>query len=214
MADTSKIIAALHKKYPDPRISLRFSNPLELLVATMLSAQCTDARVNEVTKALFKKYKLAKDYAHADPHVFEEQIRSTGFYKNKAKAIINCCRKLVADFQGKVPDNLDALTSLPGVGRKTANMVLGNAFAQASIAVDTHVLRVSNRLGLAHASQADKVEEELMQQIPRNEWTAVANALILHGRSTCTAKKPQCGACNLYALCAWPEKSRYALTSP
>lgn len=213
MVDANKIIAVLHKRYPDPKIALRFSNPLELLVATILSAQCTDARVNEVTKTLFKKYKSAKDYAQAEPHIFEEEIRSTGFYKNKAKAIINCCRKLVTDFHGKVPDSLAELTTLPGVGRKTANMVLGNAFAEAAIAVDTHVLRVSNRLGLAHATQAEKVEESLMELIPRNEWTELGNALILHGRETCTAKKPNCSACALYALCAWPEKSRYAATS-
>lgn len=214
MVDAKRIIAALLKKYPNPRVALRFSGPLELLIATILSAQCTDARVNEVTKTLFKKYRSAKDYAQADLPAFEEEIRSTGFYKNKAKAIITCCKKLVADFQGKVPDSLEALTTLPGVGRKTANMVLGNAFAQAAIAVDTHVLRVSNRLGLAHAAKADKVEEELMRQIPRDQWTAVANALILHGRDTCTAKKPSCGACVLYAPCSWPEKSRYAGSPP
>ena len=214
MVDAKKIVAALHKQYPAPGIALRFSNPLELLVATMLSAQCTDARVNEVTKTLFKKYRSAQDYAQAELRVFEQEIRTTGFYKNKAKAIIHCCQKLVVDFHGKVPDSVEALTSLPGVGRKTANMVLGNAFAQAAIAVDTHVLRVSNRLGLAHAARADKVEEELMKQIPRSRWTAVANALILHGRNTCTAKQPKCGACVLYALCAWPDKTRYAAAPP
>jgi endonuclease-3 len=214
MVDANKIIAVLHKKYPDPKIALRFSNPLELLVATILSAQCTDARVNEVTKTLFKKYRSAQDYAQAELHAFEEEIRSTGFYKNKAKAIINCCRKLVADFHGMVPDSLGALTTLPGVGRKTANMVLGNAYGQAVVAVDTHVLRVSNRLGLAHAGRADKVEEELMRQIPRSQWTAVGNALILHFPDTCTAKKPKCGACVLYAGCAWPDKSRYAGSPP
>jgi endonuclease-3 len=210
MTDVKKIIAALARKYPNPKMALHFSNPLELLVATILSAQCTDARVNEVTRALFRKYRSAKAYAQADVHSFEEEIRSTGFYKNKAKAVINCCRKLVADFQGKVPDNIDALTVLPGVGRKTANVVLGNAFAQPAVAVDTHVLRVSRRLGLARATRPEKVEQELMQQIPRSRWTAVSNALILHGRETCTAKRPGCGGCMLYALCAWPEKARYA----
>lgn len=213
MADASKIVARLLKEYPDPGIALRFSNALELLVATILSAQCTDARVNAVTKHLFKKYKSAKDYARADLRLFEQEIRSTGFYKNKAKAIIDCCRKLVADFQGKVPDSLEALTTLPGVGRKTANMVLGNAFARAAIAVDTHVLRVSHRLGLTHAKQAEKVEEDLMKQIPRSKWTTVGNAMILHGRETCTAKNPRCGACVLNALCGWTEKSRYLVTA-
>ena len=127
-----------------------------------------------------------------------------------ARAIIDCCKKLVADFHGKVPDSVEELTTLPGVGRKTANMVLGNAFAQAAIAVDTHVLRVSNRLGLAHAARPDQVEEELKKQIPRNMWTTVGNALILHGRETCTAKRPKCGVCALKALCSWPDKTRYA----
>jgi endonuclease-3 len=210
MADAKKIIAALARKYPDPKMALHFSTPLELLVATILSAQCTDARVNEVTRTLFRKYRSAKAYAQADLHTFEDEIRSTGFYKNKAKAVINCCRKLLADFRGRVPDSIEALTALPGVGRKTANVVLGNAFAQPAIAVDTHVLRVSRRLGLAHATRADKVEQELMRQIPRNKWTAVSNALILHGRETCAAKQPRCGACRLYALCDWPEKTKYA----
>jgi endonuclease-3 len=214
MVDPNKIVAALHKRYPHPEIALQFSNPLELLIATVLSAQCTDARVNEVTKDLFKKYKSARGYAQADPEVLEQEIRSTGFYKNKTKAIINCCKKLVADFHGKVPDNIEELTTLPGVGRKTANMVLANAFDQAAIAVDTHVLRVSNRLGLAHATQADKVEEELMKQIPRSRWTDVANALILHGRDTCTAKQPKCNVCVLYTLCAWADKKRYAAALP
>lgn len=214
MVDADKIVAALHKCYPRPEIALRFSNPLELLIATILSAQCTDARVNEITKDLFKKYKSARGYAQADLQVLEQEIHSTGFYKHKAKAIINCCKKLAADFHGKVPDNIEALTALPGVGRKTANMVLANAFGHAAIAVDTHVLRVSNRLGLARAATADKVEEELMKQIPRRRWTAVGNALILHGRDTCTAKQPKCGDCALYALCTWPDKARYAAASP
>jgi endonuclease III len=210
MTDARKIIGALARKYPNPKMALHFSNPLQLLVATILSAQCTDARVNEVTRTLFRKYRSAKAYAQTDLHSFEEEIRSTGFYKNKAKAVINCCRKLVADFHGKVPDNIEALTALPGVGRKTANVVLGNAFGQPAIAVDTHVLRVSRRLGLAQANSAEKVEEELMRQIPRSKWTAVSNALILHGRETCAARRPRCGRCVLYALCEWPEKSRYA----
>ena len=209
MADAKKIVAALARKYPDARIALHFSKPLELLVATILSAQCTDERVNDVTKSLFRKYRSATAYAQADLHTFEQEVRSTGFYKNKAKAVINCCRKLVTDFRGKVPDTLDALVTLPGVGRKTANMVLGNAFGTPAIAVDTHVLRVSNRLGLARANLANKVEEELMQQIPRNKWTVTSNALILHGRQVCTARKPRCGECVLYALCAWPDKASY-----
>ncbi|HET9702057.1 MAG TPA: endonuclease III, partial [Burkholderiales bacterium] len=158
MADPRKIIGLLAKTWPEPKLALHYSSPLELLVAVILSAQCTDARVNEVTGTLFRKYRSAKDYADADPATFEEEIRSTGFYRNKAKAVMGCCRKLVEDFGGKVPRMLEELTSLPGVGRKTANMVLGNAFGIPGIAVDTHVLRVSNRLGLASSDDPEEVE--------------------------------------------------------
>src|SRR5512139_1925684 len=167
MADARRITALLLGKYPEPRLALHFGNPLELLIAVILSAQCTDARVNEVTAALFRKYRKAQDYATADPAVLEEQIRSTGFYKNKTRSVIACCRKLAADFNGEVPRTLAELTTLPGVGRKTANMVLGNAFGVQAISVDTHVLRVSNRLGLAHSGDPGKVEAELMGQVAR-----------------------------------------------
>lgn len=207
MADAKRITGLLFKKYQDPKIALNFSNPLELLVATILSAQCTDVRVNEVTKALFKKYRTAKDYANADLKAFEEEIRPTGFYKNKAKMIIGCCQKLLQDFNGKVPSTREELTILPGVGRKTANVILGSAFGKQAIAVDTHVLRVSNRLGIAHSDNPDRVEEELMMQIPENKWTAFNLALILHGRETCIAKKPKCSECVLYNECEWPEKT-------
>ncbi len=206
MADAKKITALLLKKYPDPHIALNFSNPLELLVATILSAQCTDLRVNEVTKDLFKKYKKAADYAGTRPETFEAEIRPTGFYKNKAKMIINCCRKLVADFKGKVPSTIEELTTLPGVGRKTANVILGNAFGKQAMAVDTHVLRVSNRLGIAHSKNPDKVEEELLRQLPEHTLTKVNRALILHGRETCSARKPKCMACVLFKECDWPDK--------
>ncbi len=201
-----KITTLLLKKYPDPRLALSFQNPLELLVATILSAQCTDARVNEVTRSLFKKYRKAEDYANANVRTFEKEIRSTGFYKNKARAVINCCKKLVDEFNGKVPADVDALITLPGVGRKTANMVLGNAFNEQAIAVDTHVLRVTNRLGLADSKNTDKVEQTLMEQVPRNKWTVFGNAAILHGRETCTARKPHCCECILYRVCEWEEK--------
>ncbi|MBI5664695.1 MAG: endonuclease III [Nitrospirae bacterium] len=187
-------------------IALNFSNPLELLVATILSARCTDKKVNEVSPGLFKKYKTAGDYAGADIRTFESEIRPTGFYKNKAKMIINCCRKLVSDFKGKVPATLEELTTLPGVGRKTANVILGSAFNKQTIAVDTHVLRVSNRLGIAHSDNPDKVEEELTGQLPEKLLTSFNLALILHGRETCTAQRPKCPVCVVYRECEWPEK--------
>ncbi len=208
MADAKKITARLFKQHPRPRLALGYFSPLELLVATILSAQCTDARVNEVTQGLFKKYRTARHYADANPRTFEAEIKPTGFYRNKARMIINCCNKLVADFGGKVPDTLEELITLPGVGRKTANMVLGNAFGkQEGIAVDTHVLRVSNRLGLASTEDPQEVERVLMKHIPKNRWTAFSNAMILHGREVCTARRPRCGECLLFDECEWPEKT-------
>ncbi len=205
---TRKLLA----HYPEPKLALHYSSPLELLLAVILSAQCTDARVNEVTAHLFKRYRTAADYAKADPAALEEELRPTGFYRNKAKAVIGCCRKLVEEYGGRVPDTLEALVTLPGVGRKTANMVLGNAFGTPGIAVDTHVLRVSNRLGLVASDDAEEVERQLMALVPRAQWTAFSNAMILHGRETCTAKAPKCLACVLYAECAWPQKLPRAAT--
>jgi endonuclease-3 len=206
MADAGKITALLLKKYPEPKLALHYRNPLELLIAVMLSAQCTDARVNEVTATLFQTYRKAEDYAAANPAVLEEEIRSTGFYKNKTRSVIACCQKLVADFHGEVPQTLEELTTLPGVGRKTANMVLGNVFGVPAIAVDTHVLRVSNRLGLAHSDDPQAVEEVLMRQVAKDKWTAFGNAMILHGRETCIARRPHCPECVLRAVCEWPDK--------
>jgi endonuclease III len=207
---SDRLLGLLDKAYPDAGLALNFSNPLELLVAVILSAQCTDARVNEVTQMLFRKYRSARDYAKADPVIFEQEIRSTGFYRNKAKLVMGCCEKLVKDFGGNVPASLEALTRLPGVGRKTANMVLGNAFGVPGIAVDTHVLRVSNRLGLADSGDPEKVEAALNHQIPQARWTFLSNALILHGRQVCTAKKPLCGRCLLFSVCEWPDKGDWA----
>jgi endonuclease-3 len=207
MADAKKITALLLKQYPEPKLALHYRNPMELLIVVILSAQCTDARVNEVTATLFRKYKKAKDFAMADPAVLEEEIRPTGFYKNKTKSVIACCKKLVEDFHGEVPQTLDELTTLPGVGRKTANMVLGNAFGIPGIAVDTHVLRVSNRLGLAHSDDAQEVETVLMREVAKDKWTGFSNAMILHGRETCTARKPRCSECVLHAVCEWPDKT-------
>lgn len=206
MANAKKIAALLLKKYPNPKIALNFFNPLELLVATILSARCTDVKVNEVTAGLFKKYRTAGDYAKADIKIFETEIRPTGFYKNKAKMVINCCKKIISDFKGKVPATLEELTTLPGVGRKTANVVLSGAFNKQAIAVDTHVLRVSKRLGIANSENPDRVEGELTAQLPEKILTAFNLALILHGRETCTASKPKCPECVLYRECEWPEK--------
>jgi endonuclease-3 len=210
MANAKKIVNLLLKKYPSPRIALHFKNPLELLVATILSAQCTDVRVNMVTPALFKKYKTAADFANADLKELEEEIKSTGFYRNKAKAIINCCKMLQQNYGSSVPSTIEELVKLPGVGRKTANVILGGAFGKQAIAVDTHVLRVSNRLGLAHSKAPDKVEAELNQQIEKSKWTRVNHALILHGRETCGARRPHCERCVLFEECEWPSKTEYA----
>lgn len=200
----------LSKKYPRPRLALNFTTPLELLVAVILSAQCTDARVNEVTATLFKKYKTARDYAGARLSALEKEIRSTGFYKNKARAVVKCCTVLAERYNGRVPDDFEALTALPGVGRKTANMVLGNAFDKPAIAVDTHVLRVSNRLGLVAARDPAAAEEALNRLVPRRRRTEFTNAMILHGRQTCTARRPRCCECVLYTPCEWPEKPQCA----
>jgi endonuclease-3 len=207
MADAKEIARLLLKKYPDPQIALRFNNPLELLVATILSAQCTDVKVNEVTKGLFSKYRTAEAYAGAKLPVFEKEIKPTGFYKNKAKMIIKCCNQIVSEFNGKVPDTIEELTRLAGVGRKTANIILGSAFGKQTMAVDTHVLRVSNRLGIAHSKDPDRVEEELVAQLPGKKLTVINLALILHGRQTCKAKKPLCPECLLYKECEWPDKT-------
>lgn len=209
MANAKKITELLLKKYPDPKIALYFSSPLELLVATILSAQCTDVRVNEVTKKLFKKYRTLKDYADADIKTFEEEIKPTGFFRNKAKSIINCCKMILKEFNGIVPSTLKDLIKMPGIGRKTANVILGGAFGKQTIAVDTHVLRLSNRLGLAHSDNPDKVEETLNKQVPKDKWTKFNLALILHGRETCAARKPKCGRCVLFNECGWNLKSEY-----
>ncbi len=201
-----KVVAKLLSRYPEPKLALEYSNAFQLLIAVILSAQCTDARVNEVTRQLFRKYRKAADFAAAEPAALEEDVRPTGFYRNKAKAVMGCCRKLVEEFGGKVPDTLEALVSLPGVGRKTANMVLGNAYGKPGIAVDTHVLRVSNRLGLVASDDPEDVEKRLMELIPRAQWTLFSNAMILHGRETCTAKRPKCLECVVYAECVWPQK--------
>lgn len=197
---------ALKKIYPDAKISLDFTNPLELLVATILSAQCTDERVNKVTKGLFKKYRAAVDYANATPEGLEEDIHSTGFYKNKAKAIRNCCSALVERHGGDVPSTMEELTALSGVGRKTANVILGNAYAIPGVVVDTHVGRVSRRLGLTKEDDPEKVERDLMAVLPKKEWVSFSHRVIHFGRQTCKAQKPLCGACPIFKQCPWEGK--------
>lgn len=198
----AKMLALLKKEYPHAKIALRFSNPLELLVATILSAQCTDERVNIVTKSLFKRYQEADGYAKADIKTFEQEIRPTGFYRNKAKSIIAAAQKILQDFGGTVPDSMDELTGLPGVARKTANIVLFNGFGKVEgIAVDTHVRRLSQRLGLSKNDNPVKIEQDLMKLLDREEWGKFSYILIDHGRQICTAKKPKCPECVLHNLC-------------
>lgn len=205
-ARIEEILRQLEKAYPDAAIELHFKNPLELLVATILAAQCTDKRVNEVTKDLFQKYRTPKDYANADLKTFEGEIRPTGFYKSKAKNIKACCGDIVEKFGGEVPSEQDDLVSLPGVGRKTANVVLGNAFSQQAIAVDTHVLRVARRLDFSIAKNPDVVEADLCKLFPKNKWTKLTHVLTIHGRRTCMAKKPLCPQCPVVDLCYSEDK--------
>ena len=200
--NVAAIISLLKKEYPGVKIALVHSNPLELLIATILSAQCTDRQVNEVTKTLFKKYRLPDDYINVPQEELEKDIYSTGFYRNKAKNIKKLSEILVNDFGGKVPDTMEELLTLPGVARKTANIVLSAAFGKIEgIAVDTHVKRLSARLGLTKNTDPDKIEKDLMRIIPRDEWAVFTLLLILHGRKICTAKKPLCGECVLNRLC-------------
>lgn len=197
-----RIIKLLKKEYPSANIALNFSNSLELLIATILSAQCTDERTNKVTSDLFKKYRTVKDYVNADLKIFEENIRRTGFYRNKAKNIIAACEKIIKEFNGKVPQKMEDLTTLPGVGRKTANIVLTFAFGKIEgIAVDTHVKRLSQRLGLSKNSNPEKIEQDLMKIIHQKYWGEFSSLIIEHGRRVCSAKKPLCPRCVLKHTC-------------
>ena len=195
------MIKILEKAYPDAKTALHYKNPLELLVATVLSAQCTDERVNKVTQDLFKKYQSAEDYAKVDLSELEKDVRPTGFYRNKAKAIKNFCTDLAEKYKGQVPANLDTLVSLKGIGRKTANLVLGEAFGIPGIVVDTHVLRISQRIGLTKQNDPVKVEFDLVKIVPKVKWTRFSNLLILHGRAVCTARKPRHEDCKIVDLC-------------
>ena len=195
------MIGILERVYPDAKTALHHKNPLELLVATVLSAQCTDERVNKVTRDLFKKYRSAGDYARVDLSELEEDVRPTGFYRNKAKAIKGFCTDLTEKYKGQVPATLDDLVSLKGIGRKTANLVLGEAFGIPGIVVDTHVLRLSQRIGLTKKKDPVKVEFELMEIVPKVKWTRFSNLLIFHGRAVCTARKPRHEVCKIVDLC-------------
>ena len=201
-ARTEKIIAELKTAFPDARCSLDYDTPLQLLIATILSAQCTDERVNAVTKELFQVYATAESFAEAPQAEIEDLIRSTGFFRNKAKSIRACCRALVDHHGGRVPDSMESLTALAGVGRKTANVVLGNAFGkEEGVVVDTHVGRISNHLRLTRQKDPVKVEQDLMKVVPRDEWTLFSHLLIRHGRKTCRARKPDCASCPVSAEC-------------
>ena len=195
------VLQILDALYPTPDTALVHDSPLQLLVATILSAQCTDKRVNMVTPALFARYKSAHDFAAADLRELEGYVKTTGFYRNKANNVRECCRRLVADHGGEVPGTLEELVALPGVGRKTANVVLGNAFDTPGITVDTHVGRLSRRLGWTRHTDPVKVEHVLMKLWPRDRWTVASHQLILHGRAVCHARKPRCGACALNPHC-------------
>jgi len=201
-ASATEVTARLKAEYPDARTELDWSNPLELLVATILSAQTTDVQVNRVTEDLFVKYRSAEDYADAAPEDLAEDIRPTGFYRNKARSLQGMARALVEEHGGEVPSTMTELVALPGVGRKTANVVLGNAFgANEGIVVDTHVRRVSGRLGLTRNQDPVKIEQDLMGSVPEEDWTIFSHLLILHGRRTCKARKPDCPNCILNDIC-------------
>ena len=197
-----KVIELLEREYSDADIALEYTNPLQLLIATILSAQATDSQINAITPKLFKKYKTAEDYANADLTELEQYIKSSGFYHNKAKNIKNCCKKLVEKFHSKVPKTMTELLELPGVGRKTANIVLANAFdIIEGVAVDTHVGRLTQRLGLSESGDPKKIEADLMKIVPKDKWMRITDLLIFHGRKICTAKKPNCAGCVLNKIC-------------
>ena len=197
-----KVIELLEREHSDAKIALRYTNPLELLVATILSAQCTDERVNMVTKPLFKKYTKAEDYANADLKELEQDIKSTGFYRNKSKNLKKCCQLLVEKYNSQVPKTMEELMELPGVARKTANIVLSNAYGViAGVVVDTHVRRLAQRLGLSGNDDPNKIEKDLMRIVPKDKWMRTTDLLIFHGRRVCTAKRPNCAACVLNKFC-------------
>jgi len=199
---TRKIIAKLRKAYPDAHCSLIHNSPFELLIATILSAQCTDERVNIVTADLFRKYRSCEDYINVAPSELEQDIHSTGFFRNKTKSIQGACKKMIEEHGGQVPNEVEKLLGLPGVARKTANVVLGNAFGIASgVVVDTHVARLSQLLGLTREKQPEKIERDLMALVPKKDWVDFSHLLIYHGRQVCKARRPECGKCVIEPLC-------------
>lgn len=200
------IFSELSILYPDAKCSLDFTNSLDLLVATQLAAQCTDARVNIVTKDLFKKYRTVEDYAAADLTELEQDIKSTGFFRNKAKNIKGCCMKLLMDYGGRIPDNMDALLTLPGVGRKTANVLLSTVFDKPGIIVDTHCTRLAGRLGLTKSTNPIIIEKDLMKIIPEKEWAYFSHYLVYHGRAICQARNPKCEICSILSYCDYGRK--------
>ena len=203
-----KIVARLEKTYPDAKCALKHDNAFQLLVATILSAQCTDVRVNMVTPGLFQKYPTPKDFAALRQEVLEADIHSTGFFRNKAKSIIGAAQRIVKEYRGRMPDTMEELLTLPGVARKTANVVLGTAFGKATgVVVDTHVNRISHRLGLSGEKTPDKIEQDLMRQIPQKKWVDFAHMMIFHGRQRCIARRPKCSTCSLEDLCDSKDKT-------
>ena len=202
------VLTKLDRAYPDAKCALDFTKPLELLVATILAAQCTDERVNQVTPALFRKYRTAADYARANPATLEDEIRSTGFFRAKTRSILGMAQALVDRHGGEVPRTRDELTALPGVGLKTANVILGNAFNEPAIAVDTHVFRISQRLGFAKGDDPDKIHDQLTEVLPKARWTHACHLIQAHGRRICMARKPDCPVCPVRALCPWPGKTK------
>ena len=207
-ARARKILRALARAYPDAKIALDFKTPFQLLVATILSAQCTDERVNMVTPGLFRTYPTARQLASAEPARLEQEIRSTGFFRAKTRSLLGMAQALVERHSGEVPRAREALTALPGVGLKTANVVIGNAFEGDALAVDTHVFRVSQRLGLARGDDPDDIHDQLVQILPRGQLTQATHLFIVHGRRTCTARAPACPVCPVRTLCPWPHKTR------
>jgi endonuclease-3 len=207
-ARARKILKGLQRAYPDAKIALNFANPYQLLVATILSAQCTDERVNMVTPALFRHYPSARELARARPTTLEGEIKSTGFFRAKTRSLLGMAQAVVERHGGEIPREREALVELPGVGLKTANVVIGNAFGGDALAVDTHVFRVSQRLGLARSDDAEEIHDQLVTVLPRGSLTQATHLLIIHGRRTCLARKPLCPGCPVRALCPWPDKTR------
>ncbi|MBI3782555.1 MAG: endonuclease III [Deltaproteobacteria bacterium] len=204
----AKVLLRLQRSYPDAKLALHFSSPLELLISLILAAQCTDEKVNEVTRTIvFKKYRKPEDYVRVPVEELEVDIHSTGFFRNKARALQGCCRALIENFGGQVPSTQKELLTIPGVGRKTANILLGNAFGMPAIGVDTHVLRLSQRLGLSQQTDPDKVEDDLNLIVPKLEQTRFCTLIQAHGRKVCVARKPRCPECSIADLCPFPDKT-------